>query len=147
MEESFFQRVVVPVASCEDAATTTSALVSQVDAVDGTVIAVHVIEKAGGALDKASVEQREQDTAAMFDIVKNELAATEVTLETRVLYGTDVAATIINAAHEVNATAIMFTPRDGSRWIKLLTGDVTHDLVEGSDIPIVVLPEKDPAED
>ncbi|MFW5919540.1 MAG: universal stress protein, partial [Halanaeroarchaeum sp.] len=110
MEESLFQRVVVPVASREDAAATTSALVSQVDAVDGTVIAVHVIEKANGALDKASIEQREQDTVAIFDIVQGELAHTEIPLETRVLYGTDVAATIIDAAREVDATAIMFTP-------------------------------------
>lgn len=147
MEESVFQRVVVPVASREDAAATTSALVSQVDAVHGTVIAVHVIEKANGALDKASVEQREQDTVAIFDIVRDELSHTEVPLETRVLFGTDVAATIIEAAHEVEATGIMFTPRGGSRWIKLLTGDVTHELVEDSDIPLVVLPEKDPAEE
>jgi nucleotide-binding universal stress UspA family protein len=147
MEESVFQRVLVPVASREDAATTTSALVSQVDAVDGTVIATHVIEKANGALDKASVEQREQDAVAIFDIVSEGLAHTEVPLETRVLYGTDVAATIIDAAHEVNATSIMFTPRGGSHWIKLLTGDVTHELVEDSDIPVVVLPEEDPGEE
>ncbi|MFQ3294517.1 MAG: nucleotide-binding universal stress UspA family protein [Halobacteriales archaeon] len=143
MEESLFQRVLVPVASREDAATTTSALVSQVDAVDGSVIAVHVIEKTRGSLDKASIEQRERDTVAIFDIVREGLTHTEVPLETQVLYGTDVAATIIDAAHEANATAIMFTPRGGSHWIKLLTGDVTHELVEDSDVPIVVLPEEE----
>ncbi|MFW5905648.1 MAG: universal stress protein, partial [archaeon] len=102
---------------------------------------------ANGALDKASVEQREQDTVAIFDIVQDELAHTEIPLETRVLYGTDVAGTIIDAAREVDATAIMFTPRGGNRWVKLLTGDITHELVEDSDIPIVVLPEEEPADE
>lgn len=137
-----FERVVVPVANQEDAAATTAALLPYVGAIDGTVIAVHVIEKAGGALDKASVEQREQDAKGMFSVVSDGLTDSGVTLETEILYGTDVAHTIIETAHNVDATAIVFTPRGGSRWKRLLTGDVTHDLVTSSDIPVLVLPDQ-----
>lgn len=144
---SIFERVVVPVANRDDAAATTKALAPRVEAAGGSVVAVHVIEKAGGALDKASVEQREQAARDSFAVVTDELADTAVSLDTRIRYGTDVAATIINAAHEADATAIVFTPRGGSRWQKLLAGDVTLTLVTDSDLPVVVLPDEEATEE
>lgn len=141
MADSFFERVVVPVANREDAEATTAALTPYVETVDGVVIAVHVIEKGQGALDKASVEQREQAARDIFAVVGDSLPDTTVSLETRILYGADVAATIIDAAHEVDASAIAFTPRGGSRWQRLLSGDVTHNLVTRSDLPVLVLPD------
>lgn len=137
----FFRRVVVPVANPDDAAATMAALVPYIEVDDATVIAVNVIEKAGGAPDKASVEQRELYAEDIFSVVTRELADSDVDLETRILYGTNIAAAIVDAAHEVGASAIVFTPRGGSRWVKLLTGDVTGTLVTESDIPVVVLPD------
>jgi nucleotide-binding universal stress UspA family protein len=55
----------------------------------------------------------------------------------------DIASSIISAAHDRSASAIVFTPRGESRWRKLVTGDVMHNLVRSSDIPILVLPERD----
>lgn len=142
MTASLFERVVVPVASEADATATTAALAPHVDAVSGSVVAVHVIEKAGGAPDKALVEQRELAADAMFEVVADGLRDVDVELETEYLYGTDVAEAIIDAAHDVDATAIIFTPRGGGRWLKLLTGDVTTALVSQSDLPVVVLPDR-----
>ena len=141
MAASFFERVVVPVANPEDAAATTAALAQYVEAVDGVVIPVHVIEKAGGALDKASVEQREQAARDIFAGVEERLVDSTVSLDPKILYGTDVAATIIDAAHDVDASAIVFTPRGGSRWQRLLSGDVTYNLVTRSNLPVLVLPD------
>lgn len=143
MTESLFRRIIVPVADRDDAAATTSALVPYVAGTDRTVIAVHVIEKAGGAPDKASVEQRELRAADIFDIVIDGFADIEVSLETDIRYGTDVAASIIDAAHDYNASSIVFTPRGGSRWRKLLSGDISHNLVETSDVPVLVLPDRE----
>jgi nucleotide-binding universal stress UspA family protein len=140
---SLFERVVVPVANREDAAATAAALAPYVEDAGGTVVAVHVVEKAGGAPDKASVEQREQRAEDVFAIVEEGLADTGVPLEFTVLYGTDVAKTIIDGAHDADATSIVFTPRGGSRWAKLLTGDVTHHLVAESDLPVLVLPDEE----
>ena len=142
MTASLFERVIVPVASEDDAKATTAALARHADAVSGTVVAVHVIEKAGGAPDKASVEQRELTAEEMFEVVRAELEGFDVDLETDILYGTDVAETIVQAGHEADATAIVFTPREGSRWLKLLTGDVALELISDSDIPVVVLPDE-----
>ncbi|WP_262181456.1 universal stress protein [Haloarcula laminariae] len=143
MSPSFFQRVVVPVANEDDAKATVAALRPYVAESDCTVIAAHVIEKAGGAPDKASVEQREQFARDVFAVVTDGLADTDIALETELLYGTEIASTLIDAAHELDASAIVFTPRGGSRWRKLLSGDVTHNLVNNSDIPILALPDRE----
>jgi len=138
--DSFFQRVLVPIANPDDAAATTAALAPYVDAADSVVIAVHVIEKAGGAPDKASVEQRELVAQDVFTTVTNGLTDTGATIQTQIRYGTDIAATLVDAAHDNNASATVFTPRGASRRKKLLAGNVTHNPLNSSDVPILVFP-------
>ncbi|MFB6152400.1 MAG: universal stress protein [Haloarculaceae archaeon] len=132
-----FERVVLPVADPEDAAASCRAL-SGHDV--GSVLAVHVVEKGGGAPDKASVEQREKYAIEVFEVVRDHLGA-DFDVETEITYGTDVAEAIFAAADGADATAIVITPRGGSRWIRLLTGDVALSLVTESDRPVVVLPD------
>jgi nucleotide-binding universal stress UspA family protein len=139
--KQLLDRVFIPIASAEDARTTARAVTPYLD--DGNSVAVigHVIEKAGGAPDKASVEQREQYAEDLFDVVHEEFSETGIRHECHVLYGTDVAETIIDAAGDFDSDAIVFTPRGGSRWLRLLTGDVSLSLVTESDRPVVVLPD------
>lgn len=142
MPDNLFRRIVLPVASVEDAETTCKQVRPRLP--DGaTVLAVHVVEKAGGAPDKVSVEQREEWAREMFAVVEAELSTEGTDLETDILYGTDVAETILDAGDEFDATAIVFTPRGGSRWVKLLTGNTATNLIENADRPVVVLPEAD----
>jgi nucleotide-binding universal stress UspA family protein len=108
---------------------------------------LHVVEKAGGAPDKAPVEQREQLAETFFAEARERAESSGIELETRLAYGTDVAETIIDVAHEEAASAIVFTPRGGSRWVNLITGDVGYALVEHSDLPVVVLPDTDDGDD
>lgn len=136
-----FDRVLVPLSSERDAAGTATALGPLLAESDAEIYAVHVIEKAGGAPDKASVAQRELVAEDVFGTFVEELEEADRVLESGVRYGTDVAATIVRAAREVDADAIVFTPRGGSRWQKLLTGDVTLNLVAESDLPILILPD------
>lgn len=113
-------------------------------AVDSGVIAVHVIEKAGGAPDKASVEQREQDAREIFAVVREEIEDVDVDVETEILYGTDIDATIIDGAATLDASAIVFTPRGSGTLLKLLAGDVTTPLLNESHLPVLVLPDESP---
>lgn len=129
-----FDRVLLPVTEAEDAAATASAAESYLD---GEVIGVHVVEKAGGAPDKASVEQREFEAEAAFGALSDALGH----VETEIRYGTDVADTIFAAADDHDVTSIVVTPRGGNRLIQLLTGDVALTLVTESDRPVVVLPD------
>ena len=135
---SLLSSVVLPVAEEEDARTTARAARRALPE-NARVLAVHVVEKAGGGIDKASVEQREQIGKEAFAVVREELD--EARVDTEVRYGTDVAETIFETADDAGASAIAFTPRGGSRWVQLLTGDVALDLITDTDRPIVVLPD------
>ncbi|PSP69996.1 universal stress protein UspA, partial [Halobacteriales archaeon QH_9_66_26] len=59
-------------------------------------------------------------------------------------YGTDVVETVSAVADAVDASAIAFTPRKGSRWLKLLSGDVANALISEGERPVVVLPDREP---
>ena len=134
---SLFDRVVVPVADPDDAQATCRALR---DRLTGSAVLVHVIEKGGGSIDKASVEQREEYAEDVFTAARA-VFGDDVSVETEIRYGTDVAEAIFDAAGDENASAIVITPRGGSRWVRLLTGDVALDLVTKTDRPVVVLPD------
>ncbi|MFC7075630.1 universal stress protein [Haloarcula halophila] len=127
-------RVILPVDSDEDAASSARALAGQDY---GEVVVINVIEKAGGAPDKAGVEQRELAAEEMFEAARDVLGD----IETEISYGTDVVETIFGAAADHDATAVVVTPRGGSRFVQLITGDVALRLVTENDRPVVVLPD------
>lgn len=69
---------------------------------------------------------------------RDDVAATTAALAPHI----DVAATIIDAANDFDVSAIVFTPRGGSRWKRLLSGDAIHKLVGNSDVPILLFPDR-----
>lgn len=142
MPETLFDRIVVPVATEDDARTTCEAALPHLRRVEGEAYVVHVIEKAGGAPDKASVEQREQVAERIFRTASTTFEAASFTdFETRLLYGTDVAETILDVCDELDATAVVFVTRKTSRWKRLLSGDVALKLITENPYPALVLPE------
>ena len=135
---AIFQHVLIPVATEEDAAATCDALEPYLGEVE-RVTAVHVIEKAGGAMDKAPLEKRREDAAEFLAVVDARLGDS-VAVDTRTAYGTDVVETLFDEAANAGATAIAFRPRGGSRIVRLLTGDTATRLVTEPDLPVVSLP-------
>ncbi|EJN59273.1 universal stress protein [Halogranum rubrum] len=140
MVRALFESPLVPVANEDDAVSTCEAALPHVADAAGRMLVVHVVEKAGGAPDKASVEQREEMADELFDIVRERAAEAGVDVETRVLYGTDVGETILDAAREEDASSIVFTPREGKKWWDIFGHDARDTLVDDSDRPVVVLP-------
>lgn len=135
-----FEHVLLPVASEDDAEATATAVRPYLEASGGTALAIHVIEKAGGAPDKASVEQRERRAERMFETMRSALETANVDLRTEVTYGTDVVERVMDLAEERGVSAIVIVPREGSRWARLVTGDVAHRMITTTRIPVVVLP-------
>lgn len=133
-------RPLIPIASEKDARSTMAAVLPRLEASDGSFVAVHVIEKAGGAPDKASVEQLEERAADIFDIVEELAADAGVAVETDLRFHTDIVEGVFRAADDHDASAVVFTPREGSRWIELLTGDLTRNLVKRANRPVIALP-------
>lgn len=142
MTDDPFEHAVLPVADLDDARTTARAALPQLRRADGRATLVHVVEKAGGAPDKAGVEQREEYAGETF-AAANEVLGDAIDVDERLAFGTDVAETIFEVADEVDATCITFTPRGGNRWIRLLTGDVALSLITETDRPVVVVPAED----
>ncbi|WP_225333320.1 universal stress protein [Halomicrobium urmianum] len=136
---TLLDHVLVPVASEADAEATVAALAPHLDEVS-RVTAVHVIEKGGGAIDKAPLEKRREDAAEYLAVVEVRLGA-DVAVDTRTDYGTDVVVTLFEAAEDVGATALVFRPRSGSRIVRLLTGDTATRLTTDPAVPVVSLPD------
>jgi nucleotide-binding universal stress UspA family protein len=142
MTLTFDGTVVVPAADPDDGERTATALVSHLEPTS-TVIAVNVIEKSGGGMDKASVEQREGYADDIFERVREVLDDAPGAVETQVIYGTDVVERIFEAAREERADAVVFNAREGNRLAEFLTGDVARRLVKEASVPVVALPQVD----
>ena len=131
-------RPLVAVASPEDATATARAVRAHRDAL-GDIVLLHVVEKGGGGVDKASVEQREEHAERAFEAFRTVLSDTDV--ETEIAYATNVADGILEAARDVDASAIVFTSRGGGWLASVLSEDVSEDLLRNSDRPILALPD------
>ena len=142
MTDSVFARIAMPVASKEDATRTCEAALPRLRRAEGEAHILHVIEKGGGTLDKASLEQAEQAAAEIFRAGKDVFTdAGFADFETHLLYGIDVPATIIEACDELDATAVVFVTRRASRWKRLLSGDVALNLITDNLYPVLILPD------
>lgn len=141
MSGGLFETVFVPIANPKDADATAQAI-HHYASPESEIIVTHVVEKAGGAPDKVSVEQRERYAEEAYETFVDVLPEQWENIRFLTLYGRDVAATICEGAEEAGATVIAFTPRGGSRWARLVTGDIARNLIDTSDIPVVSLPEQ-----
>lgn len=133
-----FDHLLVPVADERDAAATVDALTPHLEAID-RITAVHVIQKAGGAVDKAPIVKRQHDSIEILAVFERGLRDEDVVVRTQVAYGRSVAATIVNVALESDATTIAFRSRGGSRLARWLSGDTAVKLVSTPEIPVVAL--------
>jgi len=135
MTESLTAHLVVPVVNEEDARETAQAL----DKYEfERVTVVHVIEKSGGAPDKLPLEQAERQASDAFGAFRGYVSE----IDTETAYGRDVVAAIMEVAADVDASAIAFRPRGGSRLVQFLSGDTALELVTDADRPVIALPEE-----
>lgn len=134
MTTKLTQHVLVPIANEEDAATTASLLESYEFE---RITVLHVVEKGEGVPDKTPVEQSEQIAEAAFETFREIFPDAE----TETAYRRDIVESIFEVADEINASAIAFRPRGGSRLIQWLSGDRTLRLVTEADRPVITIPE------
>ncbi len=132
------RRVIVPIAHEPDAQMTCDAVDAYLDG-EARIHILHVVEKAGGAPDKAPREAREEQAENIFETVRTHFDGGGHDIETELRYGTDVVDEIVAAAEEVDAE-IAFVPRPSGRIKRLLSGNLTRKLVANDRVPVIVLP-------
>ncbi|WP_121744750.1 universal stress protein [Natronorubrum halophilum] len=140
MTLTFEGTILVPAADPDDGERTAEALAPYLASTSSVVI-VNVIEKAGGAPDKASMDQREEYAEEIFERTRRPLESTNAAIETDVLYGTDIVERIFAEAEARDVDAVVFTPRKSNRFAELLTGNVARRLVKEASVPVVALPQ------
>ncbi len=137
--QDLLEHVLLPLANKEDAVRTASALEPYQPE---RVTALHVVEKGEGVPDKTPVEQSEAVAEDVYAAVRTVFPdAAEHTA-----YRRDVVEAIFEAAEELDASAIAYQTRGGSRLVKFLSGDTGLELVTESDRPVIALPRDDPEE-
>jgi nucleotide-binding universal stress UspA family protein len=134
MTTQLTQHAVVPVATEQDAAAT-AALLEPYEFERITVF--HVVEKGEGVPDKTPVEQSEEAAEAAFEAFRE----TFPDAETETVYRRDIVEGTLEVADAVDASAIAFRPRGGSRLVQFLSGDRTLRLVTEADRPVITIPE------
>jgi nucleotide-binding universal stress UspA family protein len=136
MTDSLVAHLVVPVASAADASATAAALSAYEFE---SVTTVHVVEHTEGQPDTIPVEQAESVAEDAFDAFESAIPDAN----TELVYDTDVVDAVIDLAADVEASAIAFRPRGGSRLTQFLSGDTALRLVTVADRPVIALPDTD----
>jgi len=136
---ALLSNVVIPVAGPDDASATGAAAVPRIAEANGSITAVYVVEKSGGGPDKAPVGAREATAERAFEELERQCRSAGVPFDQHLVYDRDVTDGVFAVADAVEASAIVFTPREGGRFIRLVTGDNALALITETDRPVVVL--------
>lgn len=130
--------IVLPLAGVSDADATCQAVRPYLSTTT-EVIVVHVIDKTEGGIDSASIEQRKLRADRIFDRCRT-LAPSVGRITNTLTYHTDVVGSILDTAENRNADAVVFTPRDAHRFVKLVSGDTAFDLIHRAACPVLIVP-------
>lgn len=137
--EHILSHVLLPVAHKEDALATATALKPYSP---DRVTALHVVEKGEGVPDKTPVEQSKELAAEFYAAVRSVFPDAD----DHTAYARDVATAILDVANEIDASAIAYRSRGGSRLMRFLSGDLPQKLISNATCPVIALPREDASE-
>ena len=137
MDEALFERILVPIASPDDAEETARAVRPHLDS-DTTLIVTHVTQ--GTAAETTMKTGRDQFAGATYERFVDILYRDDLQFEWATLEGREVAEALVDAIDMVEATLVAFTPRDMDTWERTIAGDPGGTLIREADVPVMVFP-------
>ena len=139
MDETLFDRILLPLADPDDAERTARAIRPYLDE-ETTLIITHVTQ--GEAAGTTVAMGRDRFAEEIYETFIAVLGRQDLTIEWVTLEGRDVSEAIIYAIGTLEATLMAFTPRDLDTWSRTLAGDPGSRLVRDADIPVMVFPSR-----
>lgn len=139
--DTLFEHVLIPIASEDEARMARETILPYLARSGGDATVVHVIKYTESGVDPSPLSMQEADAERIFEIV--DLGRSGLVVETKKAYGTDVAAAIFEVADETDASAIVVSPAEKSRLIRLLSGDTVLSLISNPDVPVLAIPRRD----
>jgi len=104
---------------------------------EATVIVAHVARASEQDETDSEAHQRARQTLATLT---SRLSEAKVPAEGLLLYGADVARAILNAAEAQHATLIVLGLSAKGRFSRLLGGDISQQVMRGSNVPVLLCP-------
>jgi nucleotide-binding universal stress UspA family protein len=135
------QNVLVPIASLEDAEATCRAVLDNIAEAGGRITATHVIDTQSDWHDMDPREYRRKLACDALDLVTRRARAHGIRVDIRVIESQEITAAILALADEVDASAILFTPRSSGRLNSSFASGVAWTLVKTATRPVVVVPQ------
>lgn len=134
------RRVVLPVASTDDARDTCRAAIPYIVNANGEAIAVHVVETNPGGMNKAPLAALQEEGEQALSVVRGQCEDHSIPIQTEIRYGPKVNEEVFDVARSREATSVGFIPRAGSRLGKFLSGDNALSMITQNDMPVVAFP-------
>jgi len=141
MGERLFERILLLLAGPDDADRTARALRPDVASVSTPIVA-HVIHDNGtGTSVNTGQDQFAQATYKTFVSIFDR---SDVSLEWATLKGREVSEALVDAVEIVDATLVVFTPREQDPQRRILTGNPGSKLIRDASVPVMAVPDQTP---
>ena len=137
MDDALFERILLPLAGPDDADRTARAIRPHIES-ETTLIVSHVTQ--GNAAETTVKTGQDQFAQTTYETFVSLFDRSDVQLEWVTLEGREIAEALTDAVEIVNATTVVFTPREQGNQRRLLTGDPSSQLIHDASVPVMAVP-------
>lgn len=143
MDNDLFERILVPLADVEDAERTARAVRPHLSP-GTTLIVTHVNqgENGGTTVETGRDEFAETIYERFHSVLFSILDPEDLQFEWVTLQGREVSEALTDAVDIVDASLVVFTPRDVEVWNRTLAGDPGGRLIRDTEVPVMVFPHR-----
>lgn len=138
MNDALFERILLPLAGPDDADRTARAIRPYIES-GTTLVICHITQ--GESAETAVKTGQDQFAQTTYETFVSLFDRSDVQLRWATLEGREVTEALTDAADILDATVIVYTPRDLDSQSRLITADPGSQLVRNASVPVMAFPE------